>query len=298
MRNLSHLRYFDAVCQARSIRQAAEALNVAQSAVSRQIKNLEDEIGMPLFIRHPRGVRLTDAGVILAKYTRSTMLNMDRMSSEIDDLRALRRGTIKLCTVEAGLIDIVPAVVAAYRSKYPAVKIAVSTRGTQGVVDAILEDEADLGLAFNAPFHPEITSLARRQQQLYATVSPSHPLAKLKKIKLAELLKHDIALPETSFGIRQLVDDILHRSEAYIEPVLTTDSIQMLVNFARMDLGVAFLPYFAIKGNLAAGQVQAIPIADIPARNARVEIIAHKGRRLPIPAEEFLQELNTAFKQL
>lgn len=298
MRNLGQLKYFHAVCEARSIRQAAESLNVAQSAVSRQIKNLEDEIGLPLFTRHPRGVRLTDAGTILAKYTRSTMLSMDRMSSEIDDLRALRRGTIKLCTVEAGLIDIVPEVIASYRAKYPAVTINVSTRGSLGVVEAILDDDADLGLVFNAPFHPEIDSLARRQQRLYATVSPNHPIANRKEIKLEKVLNYDIALPEASFGIRQLVEEILHKTEAYIEPVLTTDSIQMLVNFARKDLGVVFLPYFAIKGELQAGQLSAVAISDVSARNARVEIIAHKGRPLPIPAEEFLQELDAAFKQL
>lgn len=298
MRNLGHLKYFDAVCQAKSIRQAADALNVAQSAVSRQIKNLEDEIGMPLFIRHPRGVRLTDAGAILAKYTRNTMLSLGRMSSEIDDLRALRRGTVKLCTVEGGLIDIVPAVIAAYHAKYPAVKIVVTTRGSQGVVDAILEDDADLGLAFNAPFHPEVESLARHQQRLYATVAPGHPITKFKEIKLADLLAYKIALPDVSFGIRHLVEEILRKSELYIEPVLTTDSIQMLVNFARMGLGVAFLPYFAIKGEFEAGAVGAVPVADISARNARVEVIAHKGRQLPIPAEEFLRELDTALARL
>jgi biotin operon repressor len=93
VQHLNDLRCFHAVSRTRSIREAAESLNVAQSAVSRQIKNLEAQMGVPLFARHARGVRLTDAGEILAKYTRQTMLNLERTRSEIEDLRALRRGT-------------------------------------------------------------------------------------------------------------------------------------------------------------------------------------------------------------
>ena len=93
MLQLGHLRYFYAVSQTRSIRKAADSLRVAQSAVSRQVKALEDELGVALFERHPRGVRLTDAGQILAKYAQQTILDLERIRSEIDDLRHLRRGS-------------------------------------------------------------------------------------------------------------------------------------------------------------------------------------------------------------
>ncbi|QEX19096.1 transcriptional regulator CynR [Hypericibacter terrae] len=298
MFHLSHLRYFYAVAQTRSIRKAAESLHVAQSAVSRQIKNLEEELGVSLFDRHPRGVRLTDAGQILAKYAQQTMLNLDRIRSEIDDLRALRRGTIKICTVEAGIIDILPQVIRDFRLRYPSVSVTVLVRGSQGVVDTILNDDADLGLAFNAPYHPDIELVATQPQRLYAAVGPHHPIAGKKQVRLAELKGYPIALPDSSFGIRQLVDQIQRSSQIRIEPVLTTDSIQMLVSFARLDLGVAFLPFFAIKGEIAGGRVAGVPLADPPARNVNAEIVVHKGRQLPIPAEEFLEVLKKALRLL
>lgn len=298
MFHLSHLRYFYAVAQTRSIRKAAESLHVAQSAVSRQIKNLEEELDAPLFDRHPRGVRLTDAGQILAKYAQQTMLNLDRIRSEIDDLRALRRGTVRICTVEAGLIDILPQVIRDFRRRYPAVSVTLLTRGSQGVVDTILNDDADLGLAFNAPYHPDIELVATQPQRLYAVVAPDHPIAGKKQVKLAELKTYPIALPDASFGIRQLVDQIQQTVQLHFEPVLTTDSIQMLVSFARLDLGVAFLPFFAIKGEIQSGRIAAVPLADNPARNAHAEIIVHKGRQLPIPAEKFLEELKKALRLL
>jgi DNA-binding transcriptional LysR family regulator len=268
---LSQLRYFHAVSRTRSIRKAAEALNVAQSAVSRQIKNLEEELGVPLFDRQPRGVRLTDAGQVLARYAQQTMMNLERARSEIDDLRALRRGTVNLSTVEAGVLDIVPQVAADFRRRYPAVGLAIWVRGSRGVVDMLLGDDADIGLAFNAPFHSDIEVVARREQRLYAVVSPQHPLAGASEV--------------LSAGIR-------------IEPVLVTDSIQLLASFARLGLGVACLPFFAIAGEVGAGRAVAVPLSDALARSAGIDLMVHKGRRLPLAAELFLESLRKALEQL
>lgn len=298
MHQLTYLRYFYAVSRTKSIRQAAETLNVAQSAVSRQIKNLEAEIGVPLFERHARGVRLTDAGEILAKYARQTQLNLDRTRSEIEDLRALRRGTVNLATVEAGIADIVPKVVAEFRRRHPGVKIAVWVRGTHGVVDDLLRDDSDIGLAFNTPHHSEIAVVASREQRLNAVVAPDHPIARRKTVRLADLRAYPAALPDPSFGIRQLVDDIQQRTAVRLEAMLVTNSIQALVTFARLGLGVTFLPFFAVRAAAEAGEVVAVPLADHPARRASVDLIIHSGRRLPIAAEEFLGYLRAALALL
>ena len=298
MRHLGYLRYFHAVSRLRSIRKAAEELHVAQSAVSRQIKNLEDEIGAALFERHPRGVRLTVAGAILAKYAHQTMLNLDRARSEIDDLRSLRRGTVSICTVEAGIADILPQVIGAFRRRYPSVKISVWVRGTHGVVEALANDDADIGLAFNTPRHPEIKVVARQKQQLNAVVAPDHPVAGHRTVRMSELRDHPIALPDASFGIRQLVDEIQRSAGLSLEPALLTDSIQALANFAKIGAGVSFLPFFAVKGDVQARKLVAVPLADKQARKSSAEVIIHAGRQLPIAAEEFLAELKSALSLL
>lgn len=297
MNQLGHLKYFHAVARTRSIRGAAEMLNVAQSAVSRQIKNLEAALGVTLFDRHPRGVRLTDAGQILAQYAQQTILNFERARSEIDDLRALRRGTINICTVEAGILDIVPQVVANFRRLHPSVKFAIQVRGTQSVVEALLNDESDIGLAFNTPKHPEIRFVARREQRLHAVVSPDHPIAKKTSITMSELKDQPTGLPDTSFGIRQLVNDIRKMPERE-EDVFTTNSIQALASFARLKMGVAFLPFFAIRREVEEGRLVAIPVADRAAKRTSADLIVHAGRRLPVAAEEFLRHIGAALKQL
>jgi DNA-binding transcriptional LysR family regulator len=291
---LGYLRYFHAVSRTQSIRRAAEELNVAQSAVSRQISNLELALGMSLFDRHSRGVRLTEAGEILSRYARQTMLDLERVRSEIDDLRALRRGTVNLCTVEAGIIDIVPRVVGDFQRRYPAVRVSVVVRGTQGVIETVLNDDADLGLAFNAPEHPDIAVAGAEEQRLYAAAAPSHRLAALRQVRIADLEEERIALPDTSFGIRQLVDRMERRAGTRLNAVLQTNSIQLLVSFARLGQGVAFLPLFAIKGEIAAGRIAAAPVADPLARKATVEVVVHRGRQLPLAAEQLMSDMRAA----
>lgn len=297
MYHFSYIRYFHAVVKTSSIRGAAESLHVAQSAVSRQIKNLEATLGVELFDRHARGVRLTDAGEILARYAQQTILDLDRARSEIDDLRALRRGTVKICSVEAAVTDMVPTVVHQFRAQHPSIKFNITVRGTQGVVDALLKDDADVGLAFNTPRHPEIRVIARQEQQLNAVMAPDHPLAHLKQIKMADLAELPIGLPDASFGIRKLVDEIRGYAERE-EDVLQTNSIQALVHFARLGMGIVFLPFFAIRRELLEKQLVAVPLADRKARHASVELIVHAGRRLPIAVEEFLTVMQGTLKVL
>lgn len=296
--SLSHLRYFYAVARTRSIREAAHGLNVAQSAISRQIKNLEQDVGVPLFDRHARGVRLTDAGRILADYAHHVFLGLEHTHAEIDDLRALRRGTVRLCTVEAAVADLLPDVLQAFQRDYAQVRLNLTVRSTQGVTETILADDADIGVAFHTPENPQLQILASKPQPLNAILRPEHALAKRKQLKLADLIGERIALPDSSFGIRQLVDEIQRKSRLRLEAVFETNSIVALATFARLGIGVSFLPYFAVKGDIEAGNVVAVPLADPPARRPKIDVIAHGGRRLPFAAAEFARRLQQALKKL
>jgi len=269
-----------------------------QSAISRQIKNLEQDIGVPLFDRHARGVRLTEAGRILADYAHQLFLGLDYAQSKIDELRSLHRGTVRLCTVEAATAELVPSVVSAFQADFPGLKLVLIVRGTQGVVETVLADDADVGIAFHTPKHPNLRILASKPQPLNAVLRTDHPLARRERLRLADLQDERIALPDSSFGIRQLVDEIQRRNKTSLQPVLETNSIGTLSTFARLGLGIAFLPFFAVKGLVDDGRVVAVPLDDPPAKRPTIDVIAHAGRRLPFAAEEFARRLRTALKEL
>ena len=116
MRHLRFLRYVDEIARAGSIRKAAEQLHVTASAVNRRVMDLEAELGAPLFERRPRGVRLTAAGELFVRYIREQSGDVERMKSQIEELKGLRRGTVRIACSQALALDFLPREIAAFRA--------------------------------------------------------------------------------------------------------------------------------------------------------------------------------------
>src|SRR5919204_5156212 len=125
MKHLRIMRYVDEVARSGSIRKAADHLNVTASAVNRRIADLEEELGAPLFERRPRGVRLTAAGELFVRYIREQTGDVERMKSQIEDLKGLRRGTVRIACSQALALDFLPREIATYRAKFPLVQFDV-----------------------------------------------------------------------------------------------------------------------------------------------------------------------------
>ena len=123
MRHLRFLRYVDEVARAGSIRKAAEQLHVTASAVNRRVMDLEEELGAPLFERRARGVRLTAAGELFVRYIREQSGDVERMKSQIEDLKGLRRGTVRIACSQALALDFLPREIAGYRDEISAGRI-------------------------------------------------------------------------------------------------------------------------------------------------------------------------------
>ena len=144
------LKYFNAVAKLGSIRKAADRLHVAPSAVSRQIAQLEHEVDAVLFERSKSGVRLTAAGEVLARHSHRVFRDIERARSGIDDLRGLRRGEVSLWVIEGFVRGCCRASWPNFQIRYPAVAFKVQTASTDRIIEALLEDEADIGITFNA----------------------------------------------------------------------------------------------------------------------------------------------------
>src|SRR5256885_9431236 len=119
MKHLRIFHYVDEVARCGSIRKAAEQLNVTSSAVNRHVLDLEEELGTPLFERRPRGVRLTSAGEVFVRYLRQQTGDVDRMTSQIEDLKGMRRGTVRIACSQALALDFLPREIAQFRERHP-----------------------------------------------------------------------------------------------------------------------------------------------------------------------------------
>jgi len=147
MKHLRILRYVDEVARTGSIRKAADQLNVTASAVNRRIMDLEEELGAQLFERRPRGVRLTAAGEVFVHYLREQDGGVERMKSQIEDLRGLRRGTVRIACSQALALDFLPREIAAFRARHPMVGFGVSVLDHEQAMTALAEKvRAELAL--------------------------------------------------------------------------------------------------------------------------------------------------------
>jgi DNA-binding transcriptional LysR family regulator len=289
--SLSQIRYFIEVARTGSVREAGERLNVASSAVSRQIQNLEHELGMELFERRPRGMVLTAAGEIYLNYARAAVLESDRVRSELEALRGLRRGTIRVYTVEGVIADALTNAVAAFRTRHPGIAFKLMTTGTSEVIAAVRDGQADIGVSFNAQPHPLVHFVRRVRDPVVAVLHPSHQLAELRQVSFSELLSFPIGMPEVGFGIRRLIDDQCRRLGVSIEAALETNSIEALRGFARSGAGVSILPPRSIQREIRFNLVKTVPISDPALKHASIDISVLAGRQLPSAVNAFVSVL-------
>jgi DNA-binding transcriptional LysR family regulator len=290
----SQIRYFIEVARTGSVREAGERLNVASSAVSRQIQNLEHELGMELFERRPRGMVLTAAGEIYLNYARSAALESERVRSELEALRGLRRGTIRIYTVEGIIADALTNAVAIFRAKHPGIAFKLVATGTSEVIPAVHDGQADLGISFNAQPHPLVHFVRRVRDPVVAVVHPDHQLALMTQVAFSDLLSFPIGIPEVGFGIRRLIDDQCRRFGTSIEPALETNSIEALRGFARSGAGVSILPPRSIQREVKLNLVKTVPLSDAAFKHASIDISALAGRKLPTAVGEFVSVLEQA----
>ncbi|QCI68534.1 LysR family transcriptional regulator [Phreatobacter stygius] len=288
--DFTQLRYFHEVAQVGTIRKASDKLNVAPSALSRQIQQLEHQVGMPLFERHTRGMRLTEAGEIYALHAKLVMMDAERARSELAALRGLERGGVRLVVVEGVVSSYLMEAIGRFRADHPDISFELMVTGTADVVADVRKGDADIGIAFNAKPDPQVEFLFQLDDEVRAMCSPDHPLTRLAKVSLRDVFGYPVAMPVTSFGIRALVDESCRVQRLRAMPALVTNSIDALRTFAKAGIGVSLITGMSCQRDVAAGELVSIRLAD-PVLVASIDVLVLGGRRLPLAVEAFLRTL-------
>ncbi|SDT58107.1 LysR family transcriptional regulator [Bradyrhizobium canariense] len=290
------LKYFVEVARSGSIRGASERLHVAASAISRHIQISEEDAGTPLFERHARGMGLTAAGEIYLRYAQSVLAEGDNTQLEIDALKGIKRGHIRICSIEGIIAGPLFDVLLGFRRKFPEITYSVRSMGTHTVMQAVRDGEADIGIAFQSLPVAGVRIALRIPDPLNLICTRRHPLAKSRVLTLREIAKYPLALPERTFGIRQVMDAACHVDQLRVNIALETNSIEAMRAFARAGSGVTILPSLAAKSDIEAKRVVAIPVSDPMLSASSVDICTREGRVLPGVVSEFLDTIHAGFK--
>ncbi len=283
------LTYFDAVRRAGSIRAAARKLNVASSAVNRQILKLEEEVGTPLFERLPGGLKLTAAGEALARHVIVVLQDLERARSDIAGLQGARVGHVTIATVEGVCGAVLPEVICRLRARAPRVTIAVETMGSFAIPKAIAEGTADVGLAFALPRHPELRQVALAKFRLGVMMAPDHPLAGRKTVSFPACLDYPIILATPDLSINQLLSPVISRLMRPVEPIITANSIELMRELAERGVGLAFQTRLGVERLLKDGRLVHVPIDAGGPVWSDLGLYIRAGRSLPATLDLFLQ---------
>jgi DNA-binding transcriptional LysR family regulator len=288
--------YVDAVARHGSIRKAADAMHIASSAMNRRILDLEDEIGFALFERLPRGVRATAAGELFLTYVRRSLKELRQLETQIDGLRGLARGQVRIAVAESVTTRLLPDAIADYQRRHPGIAFAVTVDGPDRLLALLLEDTVDLIFTHSPIRDRAIEVLASAAQPLCALVAPDHPLAVRKGVRLHDCVAYPIAMPDETLAARAFLDAALLRASIALEPALVSNSVETTKIFARTRQGVCFS--FHIGHEVDVSGMTAIPLSDPVLADTRLEFASRRGRVLPVAAASFAEEVRGLFETL
>ena len=284
---LRHLRYFLAVCEEMNFTRAAERLMIAQPPLSRQIRDLEEEIGTALFVREHHSLRLTEEGLRFRSYANRIIGLADRSVEDIREMHTGLRGTVYIAEVEGKAPRLMSSFISSFSKYYPDVQYNIWNGNSDEVTQRVRNGLADLAVIME-PYDPQgLHSTPIYQEPWIAMFSAKHPLAKKKgdTIPLEMLADHDLIIPSRGSRLQEISD--------WFAPLSITPRIRARISNATIayelceqNVGVAIYP--AAAADLIHGNRVMIKQITDPTHMASYVLIYPDNHPLSPVAEKFV----------
>ncbi|MEK5077803.1 LysR family transcriptional regulator [Solibacillus sp. FSL W7-1436] len=294
---LRQLRYFVEVAEREHISEAAEHLHVAQSAISRQIANLEEELGTPLFERIGRNVKLTPVGKIFLEHCITALKGIDFAAKQVEEYLDPAKGTIKIGFPTSLASYVLPTVISAFKKEYPEISFQLRQGSYKFLIDAVKNRELNLALLGPLPPKDEaINTTVLFSENIHALLPATHPLAKKDSINLVDLRNDQFVLFPEGYILNKVAVDAC-RSVGFI-PNITSEGEDMdaLKGLVAAGIGVTLLPESSLYDSTPRMTVK-VPIA-IPNIRRTVGIIAPTTRDLAPSEEVFVKFISNFYSRL
>lgn len=293
---MRHLKIYDmieAVHRAGSIRKAAEDSNITASAMNRRIQSFEEEFGFEIFERVPTGMRLNPAGELLLHHIRERNQDLARVQSQVADLSGVRRGHVKVACSQALLPYFLPEQIAAYRRNFPGVTFSVNVRDRIQAERDLSNFESDLALVFEPAHMVDFQVLHAVGQRVMAVMSRSHPLAVRTELRMRDCIDHDLVLPGRRYGVRVLLDQAATNIGQTLEPILETESFEMIRHYAAFGAAIGFQIPIGLRMN-TDDDLTMIPLSQRDIVGGQLLLGYKRGRTLPVASLKFATQLAMA----
>jgi DNA-binding transcriptional LysR family regulator len=273
------LRYFDQVARLGSIRRAAESLNVASSAVNRQIIKLEEETGTALFERLRTGVRLTAAGEVLLRHARETLIDYDRARADMATLSGTVTGNVRIISLESLIVRFMPRVVTELARAYPQMTLTVVVVDPSAIADELRSGRNDFGVLFVDKRLTRIDVVESFPTSVGAVMRPDHPLASRRKLTLTDCSKYPVVMLNDRWLLEFVMAAEFAGSGAHLSPRIVSNSIDFMRQIILSGLGIGFFSPVGFVDEIARGDLVHVPLAEPGLANSAIGILVPQDRR-------------------
>lgn len=253
---IRQLKAFLAIAEAKTFTAGARRVNVTQAAISMQIRQLEDEVGLQLFTRTPRRVIMTEAGEYLLERARKILREHDSALAEIAEVAGAEYGRLRIGTASGTFaMHQLPTILQKLKDKFPNSELTVASGTSQKLVDNMMHGEIDTAFVSMPVDNPNITTESIFSDEIVAIAHPKHPLAKEKFISAATLAGEDLILGERGGNTRRMIDEFF--AAANVKPNITMElSRQEAINLmVENNLGVGMTGAKSVSRDIREGKL-------------------------------------------
>jgi LysR family transcriptional regulator, low CO2-responsive transcriptional regulator len=282
---LRQLTIFEAVARNLSFSKAARELHLTQPAVSMQVRQLEESVGLPLTEQIGKKVFLTDAGREVFHYSQSIAVQLTDMETALSLIKGLDQGQLKI-TVASTANAVATDLLAGFRANHPKISIHLDVTNRQEVLRQLAANEIDLAIMGKPPEGHDLEAVTFMDNPLVVIAPPSHPLAKKKKIPIQALSDESFLVREEGSGTRSATERFFAIHGVTLKTGLTMNTNEAIKQSVQAGMGLAVVALQTVSlereaGRLAVLNVQGFPIV------RHWYIVHRKGKRLPAVAEAF-----------
>jgi LysR family transcriptional regulator, transcriptional activator of the cysJI operon len=288
--DFDRVKLFRDIAHARSISKGAAINGISQSAVSQYLQDLEEQVGTTLLDRGSRPLVVTEAGKLYLDMCRDILNRRDEFQLALDELRGHVEGTVRVASIYSVGLSELSRLEKEFVRRYPHARIEVEYLRPEKVYEAVVTDQADLGLMSYPEPTKEVTVLPWRREQMAVAASPYHPLSKNSEVTPQDLDGLDFIGFDEDLPIRKDIDRFLREHHVHVNVTLHFDNIQMIKEAVAHGSGVSIMPARVMEEEVAQGRLIPIRISGFELFRP-VGIVHRKKKRFHGAGQALLQLL-------
>ena len=293
---LKQFKILETIIEHRNYTRAAKALFMTQPAVSMQVKQMEEQIGMPLFEREGKQISVTQAGMELLYYAQNIRQQLREASEVMEELRGLKRGKLHL-TMASTANYFAPQLIAAFHHEYPAAQVTLDVTNRTGLLGALDRNATDMVIMGVPPEGHNLTGIPFLQNPLVVVAWPEHPLARRKSIRLSEVANEDFILREPDSGTRMATERYFAEHKLSLKPRMEMNRAEAIKQAVMAELGLGIVSLHTIEMELTLKRLVVLNVEDFPITR-HWHIVHRRGKRFAAIPDAFKTFVQNNAKQL